>query len=118
MSTRVIAVIASMASVHANVPIVVSGGVGRRVAMSLSNKATHQLENGDVSGAKRNVDAALHADPKFWPALYQHAEILQCRAKNLRSRIAMKHCGYIRRLSTRLFCVLPSTRSLENTQEP
>jgi hypothetical protein len=67
----VIAVIASMASVHANVPIVVSGGVGRRVAMRLSNKATHQLENGDVSHAKRNVDAA----PKFWPALYQRAEI-------------------------------------------
>ena len=80
MSTRgialVIAVIASMASVHVNVPIVVSGGVGRRVAMSFSNKATHQLENGDVSGAKRNVDAALHAAPEFWPALYQRAEIL------------------------------------------
>ena len=28
-----------------------------------------------VAGAKRNVDAALHADPKFWPALYQRAEI-------------------------------------------
>ena len=45
-----IAVIASMAPVYVNVPIV-SGGVGRRVAISLSNKATHQLENSDVSGA-------------------------------------------------------------------
>ena len=28
-----------------------------------------------VAGAKRNVDAALHADPKFWPVLHQRAEI-------------------------------------------
>jgi tetratricopeptide (TPR) repeat protein len=79
MSIRVIslliAVIASMTAVHGSVPIIVSGGAGRRVAMNLSNKAEKQLENGDVAGAKRNVDAALRTDPKFWPALYQRAEI-------------------------------------------
>jgi tetratricopeptide (TPR) repeat protein len=70
-----IALIVSLAAAHASVPIIGSGGAGRRVAMSLSNKAEKQLENGDVAGAKRNVDAALHANPKFWPALYQRAEI-------------------------------------------
>jgi tetratricopeptide (TPR) repeat protein len=71
----IIAVIAVTTIVHASVPIIVSGGVGRRIAMSFCTKANDQLENGDVAGAKRNVDAALHADPKYWPALYQRAEI-------------------------------------------
>jgi tetratricopeptide (TPR) repeat protein len=79
MSTRIIvlliAVIGSMTAVHGSVPIIISGGGGRRVAMNLSNKAEKQLENGDLAGAKSNVDAALHADPQFWPALYQRAEI-------------------------------------------
>jgi Tfp pilus assembly protein PilF len=70
-----IALIVSLAAAHASVPIIVSGGACRRVTMSLSNKAEKQLEIGDVAGAKRNVDAALHADPTFWPALYQRAEI-------------------------------------------
>jgi hypothetical protein len=82
MSIRVIslliAVIASVTAVHGSVPIIVSGGAGRRVAMNFSNKAEKQLENGDSVGAKRNVDAALHADPKFWPALYQRASIFAC----------------------------------------
>jgi len=64
-----IALIVSLAAAHTSAPIIVSGGAGRRAAMNLSNKAEKQLGNGDVAGAKRNVDAALHADPKFWPAL-------------------------------------------------
>src|SRR5581483_6146459 len=85
-----IAVIASLAAVHANVPIIVSAGVGRRVAMSLSNKAEKQLENGDVAGAKRNVEAALKADPKFWPALYQRAEIFAMQGKH---ELAIQDCN-------------------------
>ena len=55
MSIRVIAllvtVIASLAAAHGSVPIIVSSGVGRRIAMSFSKKANDQLENGDVAGA-------------------------------------------------------------------
>jgi tetratricopeptide (TPR) repeat protein len=79
MSIRVfaplIAIIVGTTALHGSVPIIVSGGAGKRVAMNLTNKAEKQLENGDVAGAKVNVDAALHADPKFWPALYQRAQI-------------------------------------------
>jgi Tfp pilus assembly protein PilF len=79
MSTRItsllITVIASVTAINASVPIIVSVGAGKRVAMSLSNKGEKQLENGDVAGVKHNVDAALQADPKYWPALYQRAEI-------------------------------------------
>lgn len=79
--TLFIAVIVSLTTANANVPIIVSAGAGKRVAMSLSNKAEKQLENGDVAGAKLSVDAALHADPKFWPALYQRAEIFAMQGK-------------------------------------
>ena len=48
---------------------------GRRAAGNLCNKAENQLKDGDVAGAKRTVDAALHSDPKFWPALYVRAKI-------------------------------------------
>jgi Flp pilus assembly protein TadD len=79
MSIRVIAllvaVIASMAAAHGSVPTIVSSGAGRRPAGNLCNKAENQLKDGDVAGAKRTVDAALHSDPKFWPALYVRAKI-------------------------------------------
>jgi tetratricopeptide (TPR) repeat protein len=79
MSIRVIAlliaVIASLAAADASVPIIVSRGAGRRVVGSLCNKAEEQLKNGDLASAKLNVDAALHADPEFWPALYVRAKI-------------------------------------------
>jgi tetratricopeptide (TPR) repeat protein len=89
-NTLLIAVIAGMAVVHGSVPIIVSGGAGKRVAMNFSNKAEKQLENGDVAGAKRNVDAALHADPKFWPALYQRAEIYASQGQ---SQLAIQDCN-------------------------
>jgi Tetratricopeptide repeat. len=79
MSIRVIslfiAVIASMTAVRGSVPIIVSGGAGRRAARNLCNKAENQLAGGDVAGAKRTVDAVLNSDPKFWPALYVRAKI-------------------------------------------
>ncbi len=69
------AFLAGAISVYPSVPIIVSGGAGRRPAMNLINKAEEQLKAGDVAGAKRNVDAALHIDPEFWPALYVRAKI-------------------------------------------
>ena len=79
MSLRVIgliiAVIASLATAHASVPIIVSRGAGRRAVGNLCNKAEEQLITGDLEGAKLSVDAALHADPKFSPALYIRAKI-------------------------------------------
>jgi len=94
MSIRAIAVLIGVigitVAVHASVPIIVSSGVGRRIATSFSKKANDQLENGDVTGAKRNVDAALHADPKYWPALYQRAEIFAMQGKY---ELAMQDCN-------------------------
>jgi tetratricopeptide (TPR) repeat protein len=94
MSIRItslfIAVIASVTAINASAPIIVSVGAGKRVAMSLSNKAEKQLENGDVAGAKHNVDAALRADPKYWPALYQRAEIFAMQEKY---ELAIQDCN-------------------------
>lgn len=79
-STRAIpllmAIITCVTAIDASVPIIVSGGAGRRALGNLCNKAEDQLKNGDLAGAKLNVDAALHSDPKFWPALYVRATIL------------------------------------------
>jgi len=91
----IIAIITSMAAVRASVPIIVSSGVGKRVAMSFSNKAEKQLEKGDVVDAKHNVDAALHADPKYWPALFQRAEIFAMQGK---PDLAIKDCNEALRL--------------------
>jgi len=90
VSTLLIALLVSLANAHASVPIVVSAGAGKRVAMSLSNKAEKQLENGDVAGAKHNVDAALQADPKFWPALFQRAKIFAMQGKY---ELAIQDCN-------------------------
>jgi tetratricopeptide (TPR) repeat protein len=43
-----------------------------------------------VAGAKRNVDAALHADAKFWRALYQRAEIFAWQGQY---QLAIAHCN-------------------------
>lgn len=99
MSVRVISflivMITSATAVNASVPIIVSGGAGKRVAMNFSNKAEKQLENGDLAGAKRNVDAALHIDPKFWPALYQRAGIFASQGQY---QLAIADCNEALRL--------------------
>lgn len=86
----VIVIIGSMTTVHGSVPIIVSGGAGRRAAGNLCNKANNQVDNGDLAGAKRNVDAALHIDPEFWPALYQRARIF---AKQGQYQLALADCN-------------------------
>ena len=62
-------------------PIVVGTGAGKMAVMKLCSDAGHQLNNGDVEGAKRNVDRALQIDPKLWPALYTRAEIFSRQGK-------------------------------------
>jgi Tfp pilus assembly protein PilF len=60
------------------------------VAMKLVTDAQDQLQNGDVASAKRNVDAALHYDPTFWPALYVRAQIFSHEGKY---DLALKDCN-------------------------
>jgi tetratricopeptide (TPR) repeat protein len=75
------AIITSLTAVHATVPIIVTGPAHLRTAVKLCSKASDQLRNGDIAGAKRNVDAALRIDPKLWPALFVRAQIYRSEGK-------------------------------------
>jgi tetratricopeptide (TPR) repeat protein len=85
MSIRVtsllIAIIASVMVTNASVPIIVGYGKGRRAVMNLCTNAEDRLKQGDIAGAKRDLDAALHADPTFWPALFVRAQIFARQGK-------------------------------------
>ncbi len=58
--------------------------------MKLVTDAQDQLKNGDVIGAKRNLDAVLQRDPTFWPALYVRAQIYSHQGKY---DLALKDCN-------------------------
>ena len=73
-----------------NVPIIIPTGTHQRAVMKLCSDASHQLRNGDVAGAKRNVDAALRIDPKLWPALYVRAQIFRKEGKY---ELAIQDCN-------------------------
>jgi tetratricopeptide (TPR) repeat protein len=75
------AIISAAAAVYGSVPIIVNTPAHQRAVMKLCSDASHQLKNGDVAGAKRNVDAALRIDPKLWPALYVRAQIFKKEGK-------------------------------------
>ena len=46
-------------------------------AVKLVDQAQDQLfKANDVTGARKSVDAAIKADPTYWPALYIRAEVL------------------------------------------
>jgi len=75
---------------RASVPIIVATPGRMRAAMNLVTAAQDKLQNGDVAGAKRNVDAALHNDPTFWPALYVRAQIYSREGKY---DLALKDCN-------------------------
>jgi len=49
--------------------------------MNLCTNAEDRLKHGDVAGAKRDLDAALQADPTFWPALFVRAQIFAGQGK-------------------------------------
>ena len=58
-----VAILSSATVMRASVPIIVATPARMRAAMKLVTDAQDQLKNGDVAGARRNVDAALHYDP-------------------------------------------------------
>src|SRR5205823_14076178 len=69
-----IAIITSLTSVHGTVPIIVTGPAHQLAGVWLWGKASDQPRNGDIVGAKRNVDAALQIDAKWCPALFVRAQ--------------------------------------------
>jgi tetratricopeptide (TPR) repeat protein len=76
-----IAIVTGATVAHGNVPIIVNTPGHQRAVMNLCSKASHQLRDGDIAGAKHNVDAALRIDPKLWPALYIRAQIFRKEGK-------------------------------------
>ncbi len=84
-STRAILLLVAISAwataVNASVPIIVGYGPGRRAVLNLCTDAEDRLKNGDIAGAKRDVDTALHADPTLWPALYVRAKIFVRQGK-------------------------------------
>jgi tetratricopeptide (TPR) repeat protein len=58
-------------------PIEVEMGRGRDMnAVKLVDQAQDQfIKKGDLAGALQSIDAAIKADPTYWPALYIRAEI-------------------------------------------
>src|SRR6266481_100049 len=76
-----VAILTSANFVLASVPVIVSGGAGRRALGNLCNHAQDQVTSGDLTGAMRNVESVLQADPKFWPALYVRAQIFMAQGK-------------------------------------
>ena len=54
---------------RASVPSIVATSARMRAAMEFVTDVQDQLKNGDVARARRNVDAVLHNDPTFWPAV-------------------------------------------------
>jgi Tfp pilus assembly protein PilF len=85
-----IALLTPMTVVRGNVPIIVATPGRMRAAMNLVTNAQHQLQKGDVAGAKRTVDAVLQRDPAFWPALYVRAQIYSREGKY---DLALKDCN-------------------------
>ena len=85
-----VAILSAAAVMRASVPIIVATPGRMRAAMNLVTAAQDKLQNGDVAGAKRNVDAALHNDPTFWPALYVRAQIYSREGKY---DLALKDCN-------------------------
>ncbi len=85
-----LAILSAATVMRASVPIIVATPGRMRAAMNLVTAAQDKLQNGDVAGAKRNVDAALHNDPTFWPALYVRAQIFSREGKY---DLALKDCN-------------------------
>src|SRR6476659_7961605 len=85
-----IAILSWASFANGSVPIIVNTPAHQRAVMDLCNKASEELKNGDVAGAKRNVDRALSIDPKLWPALYLRAQIFKKEGKY---ELAIQDCN-------------------------
>jgi tetratricopeptide (TPR) repeat protein len=58
-------------------PIEVEVGRGRNYnAVKLVDQAQDQMLKGDLNGAFKSVNAAIQADPSYWPALFIRAQVL------------------------------------------
>jgi Tfp pilus assembly protein PilF len=84
-----VATLSAATVMHASVPIIVATPARMRAVIKLVTDAQDQLQNGDVVGAKQNVDAVLQRDPTFWPALYVRAQIYSHEGKY---DLALKDC--------------------------
>src|SRR6266478_9382539 len=103
-----IAILTAATMTQASVPIIVATPQRMLAAMKLVTDAQDLLEKGDVAGAKRNVDAALHSDPTFWPALYVRAQIFASQGKY---DVALQDCNEAlrqERVLSRLPCCVPT----------
>jgi tetratricopeptide (TPR) repeat protein len=85
-----IAILICATVARGNVPIIVNTPAHQRAVMKLCSDASDQLRNGDIAGAKRNVDRALQVDPKLWPALYLRAQIFRKQGKY---ELAIQDCN-------------------------
>jgi Tfp pilus assembly protein PilF len=85
-----LAILTSANFMHGSVPIIVNSGAQHRALANLCNHAQDQLRDGDLTGAMRTIETALHADPKFWPALYVRAQILASQGKY---ELAIQDCN-------------------------
>jgi tetratricopeptide (TPR) repeat protein len=58
-------------------PIEIQVGRGRNFnVVKLVDEAQDQLfKKGDLNGARKSLDAAIQADPSYWPAFYIRAEV-------------------------------------------
>src|SRR2546430_2302064 len=74
-------------------PIEIEVGRGRNGdVVKLVDQAQEQLFKDDLAGARRSVDAAIQADPTYWPALYIRAEVL---IQQRQYEAAIQDCGRI-----------------------
>lgn len=85
-----LAILTSANFIRASVPIIVNSGTQHRALANLCNHAQEQLRDGDLTGAMRSVETVLHADPKFWPALYVRAQIFATQGKY---ELAIQDCN-------------------------
>lgn len=85
-----VAILTSSTHMHGSVPIIVSSGARHRALGNLCNHAQDQVRSGDLTGAMRKVETILHADPKFWPALYVRAQIFVAQGKY---ELAIQDCN-------------------------
>ena len=112
-----IAIITALTSVHGTVPIIVTGPAHQRAAVRLCSKASDQLRNGDIEGAKRDVDAALRIDPKLWPALFVRAQVYSSEGKyELAIQAVTKRSGNTRAAWKHRCCVPVSKCIFANTR--
>jgi Tfp pilus assembly protein PilF len=110
--TLSVAILTSANFMRASVPIIVSSGARHRALGNLCNHAQDQVKNGDLTDAMRNVESVLHADPKFWPALYVRAQIFSAQGKY---ELAIQDCNDALR-QYRGFIEASSMRAVLNAQ--